>query len=168
MRDLKRSNASIKAWQQLSQEGFEVFTPMHWKITNRNGRKIRKYEPVISDLLFVHSDREKLDKIVQKIETLQYRFLKNRNSTPMTVREEDMNRFINAVEGSESVEYYTPDEVSNLLNGKNIRIIGGLLDGYEGKLKTTKGSKKKRLIIELPQLLIAGVEVKPEYIEILK
>lgn len=167
MRDLKRSNASVKSWQLLKEEGFEVFTPMQWKITERKGRKIRKFEPVISDLLFVHSDREKLDPIVQKTKTLQYRFLKNCNSAPMTVREEDMNKFIKAVESSSSVQYYTPEEVSDSLKGGKIRIIGGLLNGYEGRLKTTKGSSKKRLIIELPQILIAGIEVSPEYIEVI-
>lgn len=168
LRDLKRSNASVKAWQQLSQEGFEVFTPMHWKISQRMGKMIRKYQPVISDLLFVHSDRERLDKIIQKTETLQYRFLKNTHSAPMTVRESEMDRFINAVKSSESVNYYSPDEASDILKGKKIRIIGGLLDGYEGILKTTRGSRIKRLIIELPQLVIAALEVEPEYIEIIE
>lgn len=167
MRDLKRSNASIKAWQMLSDLGFEVFTPMHWKILDRGGKKIRKYQPVISDLLFVHSDRDHLDPIVKKVDTLQYRILKNSHSSPMTVRDEDMQRFIKATENTEAVKYYSPEEVPSLLCGKNIRIIGGLLDGYEGKLLTTRGSKKKRLIVELPNLLIAGIEVNPEFIEIL-
>ena len=168
MRDLKRSNATVKAWQMLSEEGFEVFTPMHWKILDRGGRKIRKYQPVISDLLFVHADRDQLDPIVQKVGTLQYRFLKNRHLSPMTVRDEDMQRFIKATDNSNTVKYYSPEEVPAILKGKNIRIIGGLLDGFEGKLLTTRGSKTKRLIIELPDLLIAGIEVNPEFIEILE
>ena len=140
---------------------------MHWKITQRRGKKTRKYQPIISDLLFVHSDRERLDKIIQKTETLQYRFLKNSHSSPMTIREAEMERFIKAVKCSESVIYYSPDEISDILKGKKIKIVGGLLDGYEGILKTTRGSRIKRLIIELPQLVIAALEVNPEYIEII-
>ena len=50
---------------------------------------------------------------------------------------------------------------------RRVRIIGGNLDGYEGSLLTTRGSKKKRLLIELPMLLAAAVEVEPEYIQLL-
>ena len=46
-----------------------------------------------------------------------------------------------------------------------IRIVGGPLDGYEGTLITTRGSKVKRLLVEIPQLLSVGVEVNPEYIQ---
>ena len=49
-----------------------------------------------------------------------------------------------------------------------IRIIGGTLDGYEGFLLTMRGSKVKRLLVELPSLLAASVEVEPEYIELLQ
>ena len=49
---------------------------------------------------------------------------------------------------------------------RSIRIVGGPLDGYEGTLLTTRGSKVKRLMVSLPGLLTVGVEVNPEYIQI--
>ncbi|MCH5240294.1 MAG: UpxY family transcription antiterminator [Muribaculaceae bacterium] len=165
MRDLKRANANIKAWQILTEAGFEVFTPMHWKIYDKNGRKVRKYVPVISDLLFVHTQRDKLDPIVKKTETLQYRFSKNSHSVPMTVSEAEMNKFIRAIENSESVRYYKPEEITSSFKGRKIRIVGGSLNGYEGKLLTTRGSKVKRLMIEIPNLLHAGIEVHPDFIQ---
>lgn len=51
--------------------------------------------------------------------------------------------------------------------GRNIRMIGGALDGYEGKLQTIRGSKTKHLIIILPSLLAVSVEINDEYIELL-
>ena len=53
-----------------------------------------------------------------------------------------------------------------MLNRK-IRIIGGQLDGYTGTLVTTRGSKTKRLLVELPLLLAAAVEVNMEYIQLI-
>ena len=50
---------------------------------------------------------------------------------------------------------------------RKILIIGGTLDGYTGTLVTTRGSKVKRLLVELPTLLAAAVEVQPEYIQFL-
>ena len=50
--------------------------------------------------------------------------------------------------------------------GRRIRIVGGPLDGYEGSLITTRGSRVKRLLVELPRLLAVGVEVSPEYVQV--
>ena len=51
--------------------------------------------------------------------------------------------------------------------GRHIRIVGGPLDGYEGKLLTVRGAKTKRLLVELPEFFSVGVEVNPEYIRLL-
>ena len=169
LRDLKRANAKNRAWELLSAKGFEVFTPMRWKlVTLKGGRKMRVRIPVIYDLLFVRSDREALDMEIQKIETLQHRYVKGCGGNPMVVPAEDMQRFIHAVSGSESVKYYSPSEVTHAMKGKNIRIVGGALDGYEGRLLSVKGSKVKRLVVELPNLITAGIEVNPEYIRIIE
>jgi hypothetical protein len=50
--------------------------------------------------------------------------------------------------------------------GRKIRIVGGPLNGYEGSLLTTRGSKVKRLLVELKGFLAVGVEVDPEYIQL--
>lgn len=167
MRDLKRCNAKTPAYKMLQDLKFEVFTPMKWHVATRKGEKIRKEIPVIPDLLFVHSNRADLDPIVTKTETLQYRFLRGTWREPMTVRESDMEWFIHSVNSSESVKYYLPEELAPEMYNKKIRIIGGKLDGYEGKLLTVRGSKTKRLLVELPGVLAAGVEVSPEYIQLI-
>ena len=48
-----------------------------------------------------------------------------------------------------------------------VRIVGGPLDGYEGRLLSVRGSRVKRLLVDIPNLLVAGVEVQPEYIQVL-
>lgn len=51
--------------------------------------------------------------------------------------------------------------------GRMIRIEGGPLDGYEGRLLSIRGTRVKRLIVEIPGLLVAAVEVDPKYIRLL-
>jgi len=119
-------------------------------------------------LLFVHTDRESLDPIVAKTETLQYRFLRNCNRAPMTVPDKEMDMFIAAVNSSSAPRYYLPQEITPEMYGRKIRIIGGPLDGYEGNLITARGSKIKRILVELPNLFAVGVEVNPEYIELIR
>ncbi|WP_336525800.1 UpxY family transcription antiterminator [Bacteroides acidifaciens] len=167
MRDLKRVNAKNHAYKMLQGLKFEVFTPMKWHVVTRKGEKVREEIPVIPDLLFVRSTRADLDPIVEKTETLQYRFLRRTWCEPMTVRDSDMERFIHAVNSSESVKYYLLEELSPEMYNKKIRIIGGKLDGYEGMLLTVRGSKTKRLLVELPGMLAVGVEVSPEYIQLI-
>ena len=86
---------------------------------------------------------------------------------PMTVADADMERFIHAVSVSKNPKYYLPGELTPSMCGRHIRIVGGPLDGYEGKLLTVRGSKTKRLLVELPEFFSVGVEVNPEYIRLL-
>ena len=83
----------------------------------------------------------------------------------MTVRNEEMERFIALVQSRASIRYYKPEEITPSMYGRRIRIEGGALDGIEGLLMTIRGSKVKRLVVQLEGLLAAGVEVNPEYIQ---
>lgn len=166
MRDLKRANAKHPAYKLLIERNLQVFTPMKWRLTVEKGKRVRKEVPCIQDLLFVHDNRLNLDSIVEKFPTLQYRWVPNAYRRPMTVPDTDMERFIHAVSSSESPKYYLPEEITPQMHNRSIRIIGGPLDGYEGTLITTRGSRVKRLLVELPNLLAVGVEVNPDYIQL--
>ena len=148
MRDLKRSNALLPAYKQLSQAGMEVFTPMVSRVFSRNGKRIRKEVPFMQDLLFVNDVRQNLDLIVAKTPTLQYRFKKGgKYCEPIVIPQDAMTRFIGATQASANPKYYAMDEIS--------------------ELQTIRGSKTKHLIIILPSLLAVSVEINDEYIELL-
>ena len=83
----------------------------------------------------------------------------------MTVSDLEMDRFIQAVSSSDSPQYYLPEEITPQMCGRKIQIIGGSLNGYEGCLLKIRGSKIKRLLVELKGYLAVGVEVLPEYIQ---
>ena len=166
MRDLTRSNAKLPAYQMLDDLGIKNYTPKVQKIIVRKGKRECKKVPFIHDLLFVHDTRRIIDPIVENVHTFQYRFLKGR--MPMTVREKDMDYFMKAVETSESPQYFRPEDITPEMRKRKIRIIGGPLDGYEGHLITVRGSKVKRLLVELPALLAATVEVEPDFICLVK
>lgn len=168
MRDLKRRNAKQPAYKLLDELKIRFFTPMVWKLRIRQGKRIRQQVPFIPDLLFVYDSRKVLDPIVERIATLQYRFVKGGNHQPMTVRNADMERFIRAVDAMNNPCFYTPEELKPDMLGKNVRIVGGLLDGYEGRLQKMQGSRIKRLFVELPNFLTAAVEVQPEFIQLLR
>lgn len=167
MRDLTRPNAKLPAYKLLDGLNIRTFTPMVWKLMLNHGKRERRQMPFIHDLLFVYASRAELDSVVETTPMLQYRYLRGGYKMPMTVRAADMQRFIHAVDLSSSPQYYRPDEVTPAMRNRRIRIIGGNLDGYEGSLITTRGSKVKRLLVEIPMLLAATVEVETEFIQLL-
>ena len=46
-------------------------------------------------------------------------------------------------------------------------MVGGPLDGYEGRLLTIRGSKTRRLLVDLPGFFSVGVEIEAEWICVL-
>lgn len=169
LRDLKRSNAKAPAYKVLPELGFETFTPMQWVVKdNPKGGKTRRHLPFIPSLLFARSLKSDLDAVVDRTETLQYRFVKGApQNTPMTVPADEMDRFIRAVTSSHDCTFYTPEEVTPDMIGRRVMIVGGPMDGLTGHLLKKRGSKKKRLILQLRDAIAASVEVAPEYIRIL-
>lgn len=164
MRDLKRANAKIRAWQELADAGFEVFTPLQQQIVGRQRRQVA----VIPDLLFVRSTRAELDPIVARSTTLQYRFLKGAPAgTPMTVRAADMNRFITLVGAAKRVDYLTPDELTPAMIGRPVRLIcDGPLNGQIVNLLSLPSSpRSRRILVTLPGLLSAALTLSPTYLQ---
>lgn len=165
LRDLRRGNARLTAYDELCQCGYDVFTPQRWEVVNRGGRRSRRLVPVIPDLLFVRTTREAFDPVVQRIPSLQYRYVRGSQATPMVVRNAEMASFIFAVRSLSDTRYFNPDEITPEMCGREIRIVGGPLDGYEGRLLKVRGARVKRLLINLPGLITAAVEVEPEFIQ---
>lgn len=168
MRDVSRRNSNRMAYQELREAGLEVFTPMTEMLITIRGKKQRREVPVIQDLLFVHDTKANLDPYVAKYPNLQYRFARGRGANePTVINEEEMKRFINAVSHTDNPKYYTAGELTPAMYGKKVRIIGGALNNYEGRLLSIKGMRTKRLIVEIPNFISAAVEVEPQYIQFL-
>ena len=159
LRDLSRPNAKRSAFEKLTERGVRCFTPMVKKPIERRGKHGWKDVPYMRDLLFAHSTRDVLDPFMRPGLKLQYRYIYGGFMEPMTVREADMERFILAVTSSVSSKYYRPEEITPAMRNRRIRIIGGLV--------SVRGTTVKRLLVELPMLLAAAVEVEPEFIQLL-
>ena len=173
LRDLARPNAKNPAYKQL-QEMPEMkdslFIPLKQRVFMEFGKRVVRLVPYMTDLIFVHKSREDLDPIISKIPLLQYRYVRGgKQYEAMSVRHEDFEIFRSAVERTDNVEYFSYEEVSPQLYGKRVRIIGGRLDGFEGRLMSKRGSKHKRLLIDLQECnLSAAIQVETEFIQLVK
>lgn len=168
MRDLGRTSLDKSYYKLFKDNGFEAYTPLKWQLAVKNGKRSRVQVPVIRDLLFVHDVRSRIEAFIQKYSAIQFRYVRGAYCCPMVVPEADMNRFIRVTDSTDSPEYYTPCDITPNMCGRRIRIIGGPLDGCEGKLVTVRGSKRRRIMVSLLNLLSVAVEGKPEYIQFIE
>lgn len=134
LRDLKRPNGLRRAWEILRDEkNMEVFTPCKWALVTVRGKRMPKKVAFIPDLLFVHETRKVLDPIVENTRTLQYRYRKyGAQNEPIVVPDADMERFIHAVNTSETPQYYLPEEITPQMYGAEVLVIGGALTAIAG------------------------------------
>lgn len=167
LRDLKRPNALLPAYKMLRQKGIEIFTPMKTVVATVKGRKTEKKIPFLQDLLFARAEKNDLDPIIRETATLQYRYGQGNNfDHPMVIPEKEMDRFIAAISLFDNPIYYTPQDLPKKLIGEKVRIImSGPLDGYEGTLLKIRGARKKHLLLQLPGILAAEIEVTPDLIQ---
>ena len=168
MRDLTRPNAKLPAYKRLSGMGFDVYTPLLTRLVGTGAARQRVTSPVIHDLLFVRSTRGQLDPVVDHTPTLQYRYARGCGyRVPITVRNAEMALFIHAASLNETPQYFLPSEITPDMYGRRVHIVGGPMDGYEGYLLKTRGTRKRRLLVSLDTILAIAVEVSPEFIQLL-
>ena len=152
----------------LTQEGVAYFIPKWYVVRVYHGRKSRRLVPVIPSLLFVRSDRNTLVEFKKRYNFLQFITQSIEGvQTCLTVPEKQMEDFIRVSERREQeVSYYTPAEL-NLERGSRVRIIGGPFDGVEGIFIKIRGSRNRRLVVEIPDTLLAAVEIEPDLVELI-
>ena len=168
MRDLSRSHALNPAYKVLKEAGLEIFTPMVRKTITRRGKRRIVEVPYMADLIFIHASQQTIDPWLRMLPRLQYRFMKGFHNRRMTVPEAEMQQFITAVERVPQAAYIDPELITPQMYGRTVRIIGGELIGYEGRLLKVRGTRKRRFIVSIPGLIAATVDLDPAHIEFLE
>lgn len=168
LRDFKKRNAKSPGYKLLPDLGIRCFTPMHWVVSTRLGKRIREYVPVIQSLLFAYDTKEALDPIIEKEHAIQFQYRRGAGKNYfMTVPDAEMEQFIHAVNNDPSPIYFTPAELTQDKIGRKITVNGGPLDGYTGVLLKMRGTRKRRLLVKIEGFLAAAVEVSPEFVQLI-
>lgn len=185
----------LKVLELLEKQGFRAFVPMQEVVkTDDSGKKKRQREPVTKNWVFVQAVQKDLDafkrfaeikygwKVCYLTETRHVPALHLVASTPsskrvpmvekrviLTIRDEDMERFIRFCEEmADDVKYYAPSEV-DLHRGDRVRIIGGTLNGMEGVFVKVQGKRSRRFVVDIPNMLVATTaSIEPEFIQIIE
>lgn len=161
LRDLKRVNAKVHAYQMLKSKGFKVFTPLRWGSETLADKRIITERPVMPDLLIVYSTEKELIPFINDKNKLQFRFVRGGVKKKMIVNDAEMKRFMQAASEASSIDYYKPEDFNANRIGEKITIHGGQFDGEEGiLLRVECGATKKSLVVRLANLFVAVIEIQ--------
>lgn len=149
-------------------KGLEAFVPVMYAYQTVHGQKQRKLVPAINGYIFVKATPKELIDLIEKSHYILY----PRKSTFtgkedfLTVPNHEMENFIAVIEkAGEHITYFKPDEIA-LNPGDKIKIQGGFYDGREGIIMRIKGKRNKLLVVQIPGVIVAAVELKPEMVEL--
>lgn len=158
----------LKIRDDLRMAGIDCYVPMRYEVKTVRRQQQRKLEPAITGVIFVKSTLEILKPYIEKTKERIYlrKSTFSNKQEYLIVNDKEMDNFIRATELSqENVMYFSPSEVT-LHKGDKIRVKGGLYDGIEGILTRIKGKRQKLLVVQIPGIAIAGIEMAPEMVEI--
>ena len=159
----------LKIRDELRREEHECFVPLRYEVRKLGGQRRRIMIPAVTGLIFLRGTLEDVH------ETIKFRsdglFIRKSTFSNMedylSVSEHDMRNFIAVTEqAGEKITYYNPDEI-HLQVGDKIRVNGGMFDGREGVIMRVKGKRRRQLVVSIPGIVYAAVELEPELLELI-
>ena len=157
-----------KVRDALRKAGFRSHVPMKYEVKTVRRQEQRTMVPAITGLIFVRATEEALKEYIRHKSRESMYMRKSTFSNKqdyLTVPDYAMERFIEFTNiRQEKITYFKPEEL-NLKEGEKIRIKGGIYDGYEGTILRFKGKRNKHLVVQIPGVIIAAVELEPELVE---
>ena len=166
---LNRQN-ELKIRDAFRKDGKECFVPLRYELVKVNGKKERQLVPAIPGMVFI-KEFDTLEKMKDYFQHRKERVFLRKSTFSnredyLTVSDHDMENFMAITEkAGERITYYEPGEIQ-LRPGDRIRVNGGLYDGREGIIMRVKGKRRKQLVVSIPGVLIASVEMEPDLVEL--
>lgn len=158
----------LKVRDDARQCGLEAFVPLRYEVRTIKHQKHRALVPAMAGLMFIKGTEDELKDYIRNHAHYPVYMKKSNFSNKeeyLTVTTKAMENFIAVTEQQEErITFFRPDEIK-LQEGENIRIKGGLYNGREGIIMRIKGKRNKHLVVQIPGILIAAVELNPEMIE---
>ena len=158
----------LKVRDDIRNYGLEAFVPLKYHIKTIKQQKHRALVPAIPGLMFAKGTLDELKEYVEDHANFPVYLRKSTFSNKedyLTVRTKEMEEFIAVTEDHEAnITYFRPEEI-NLQAGDRIRVKGGIYDGKEGIVMRIKGKRNKHLVVQIPGMLVAAIEMAPELVE---
>ncbi len=159
----------LKVRDDVRRYGLEAFVPLKYEVKKRHHQEQRVLIPAIAGLMFAKGTLEELKEYVSRSQFTVYlrKSTFSNKEDYLTVPTKAMDDFIAVTVDHEAhISYFRPEEIK-LQAGDKIRVKGGIYDGKEGVIMRIKGKRNKHLVVQIPGLLAAAVEMTPDLIELM-
>ena len=159
----------LKVRDDVRRYGLEAFVPLKYEVKKHRHQEQRALVPAISGLMFAKGT---LDEIKDYIDNAHFTVYIRKSTFSnkedyLTIPTKAMEDFIAVTVNHEAnISYFKPEEIK-LQTGDKIRVKGGIYDGKEGVIMRIKGKRNKHLVVQIPGLLVAAVEMSPDLIELM-
>ena len=142
--------------------------PLKYEVKKRCHQEQRTLVPAIAGLMFAKGTLEELKEYVSRSQFTVYlrKSTFSNKENYLTVPTKAMDDFIAVTVDHEAhISYFRPEEIK-LQTGDKIRVKGGIYDGKEGVIMRIKGKRNKHLVVQIPGMLVAAIEMAPELVEL--
>ena len=158
----------LKVRDDVRRYGLEAFVPLQYEVKRQRRQEQRALVPAISGLMFAKGTLDEIKEYISHSHFTVYikKSTFSNKEEYLTVPTKAMDNFIAVTVNHEAnISYFKPEEIK-LQAGDKIRVKGGIYDGKEGVIMRIKGKRNKHLVVQIPGLLVAAVEMTPELIEL--
>ena len=158
----------LKVRDDARRYGLQSFVPLKYEVKNVRGREQRQLVPALSRYIFIKGTLDEVQDYIANAHYVVYiqRSTFSSHKEFLTVPTKAMEDFIAVTEHHEEhVTYFSPQEI-RLNVGDQIRVKGGIYDGREGVIMRIKGKRNRHLVVQIPGILIAAIEMSPDMIEL--
>lgn len=160
-------NRENKAYQFITKDHTEVFLPTHYVQRLINGKRKRVIEPLLPQLIFVYSTRDKVETYVKNTSELSflnyyYNHFKtedNGNNPPLTISYNEMMNFINVVNVDDDHIMLVEPQQCHYKSGDNVQIVQGKFTGVKGRVARVSG--QQRIVVEIEGLCLVATAYIP-------
>ena len=158
----------LKVRDDARRYGLDAFVPLKYEVKKVRGVERRVLVPAVTRIVLVKGTLAEVEDYLAHAHFVVFiqRSAYSNHKAYLTVTPHAMENFIAVTEMTERhVTYFRPEEIT-LREGDQIRIRGGLYDGREGIIMRIKGKRNRHLVVQIPGILIAAIELSPDMIEL--
>lgn len=152
--------------EYLDSENIENFIPMHYEYVTKGERRVRKLVPVVHNLVFVRSSRERINMMKDAL-SLPIRYIMNKETNhPIIIPERQMHNFIAVAGTNEEQLVYLEPSIVSFRKGQRVRVTGGVFEGVEGEFIRVKSDRRVMVSIQ-GVMAVATTFIHPSFIELI-
>ena len=163
------AHKELQVRDDLRRSGWESFVPLKFEMKRVRGLQHHTLKPAIAGLIFVKASKDNIKEYIltSRLSLFMRKSTFSNRKEYLTVPDKEMENFIAATEqNQENITYYAPHEIS-LHEGELVKVKLGSKE-YEGEIMRIKGKRSRQLVVSIPEVAIAAIELTPAMLQLIE